>query len=71
MKNIGEFANLVDMDETPCYFDIPQSSTIDKKGLQTVKAMTTGAECLRFTVALTPGVKKSENGFTPFDFLHY
>ena len=30
-KNIGEFANLANMDETPCYFDIPQSSTIDKK----------------------------------------
>ena len=22
MKNIGEFANLANMDETPCYFDI-------------------------------------------------
>ena len=32
MKNIGEFANLASMDETPCYFDIPRSSTIDKKG---------------------------------------
>ena len=28
--------------------------------------MTTGAERLRFTVASTPGVKKAENGFTPF-----
>ena len=32
MKNIGEFANLANMDETLCYFDIPQSSTFDKKG---------------------------------------
>ena len=23
MKNIGEFVNLANMDETPCYFDIP------------------------------------------------
>ena len=23
MKNIGEFANLANMDETLCYFDIP------------------------------------------------
>ena len=66
MKNIGEFENLVNMDETPCYFDIPRSSTIDKKGVQAVKVMTTGAERLRFTVASTPGVKKAENGFTPF-----
>ena len=22
-KNIGEFVNLANMDETPCYFDIP------------------------------------------------
>ena len=40
--------------------------TIDKKGVQTVKVKTTGAERLRFTVALTAGVKKTENGFTPF-----
>ena len=66
MKNIGEFANLVDMDETPCYFDIPRSSTIDKKGVQTIKVKTTGTERLRFTVALTARVKKTENGFTPF-----
>ena len=66
MKNISEFANLANMDETPCYFDIPRSSTIDKKGVQTVKVKTTGAERLRFTVALTAGVKKTENGFTPF-----
>ena len=66
MKNIGEFANLANMDETPCYFDIPRSSTIDKKGIQTVKVKTTGAERLRFTEDLTAGVKKTENGFTPF-----
>ena len=66
MKNIGEFANFANMDETPCYFDIPRSSTIDKKGVQTVKVKTTGAERLRFTVALTAGVKKTEDRFTPF-----
>ena len=66
MKNIGEFANVANMDETPCYFDIPRSSTIDKKGVETVKVKTTGAERIRFTVALTAGVKKTENGFTPF-----
>ena len=66
MKNIGEFANLEKMDETPCFFDIPRSSTIHKKGIQTVKVKTTGAERLYFTVALTVGVKKTEKGFTLF-----
>ena len=66
MKNIGEFANLEKMDETPCFFDIPRSSTIHKKGIQTVKVKTTGAEHLRFTVALTVGVKETEKGFTLF-----
>ena len=47
MKNIGEFANLANMDETPCYFDIAWSSTIDKKRVKTVKVKTTGAERLR------------------------
>ena len=42
VKNISEFANLANMDETPCYFDIPRSSAIDKKGLQRVKVRTTG-----------------------------
>ena len=59
MKNIGEFANLANMDETQCYFDISSTSTIDKKGVQTVKVKTTGAEFLRFTVALTAGLKKT------------
>ena len=54
------------MDETPCYFDIPRSSAIDKKGVQTVKVKTTAAEGLRFTVALTAGVRKTENGFNSF-----
>ena len=53
------------MNATPCYFDIPRSSTIDKKGVQTVNVKTTGAEHLRFTAALTAGVKKIENGFIP------
>ena len=50
------------MDETPCYFDIPRSSTINKKQLQAVKVKTTGTERLRFTVGLTltARVKKTE-----------
>ena len=63
MKNVGEFANLANLDETPCYFDIPWSSTFDKKEVRTIKVKTTGVERLR--------LKKTENGLTPFDFLHY
>ena len=44
------------MDETPCYFVIHRSSTIDKKGVQDVKVKTTSAEHLCFTVALTKNV---------------
>ena len=66
MKNIDEFANHANMDETSCYFDIPCSSTINKKVAQRVKVKTTEAQCLRFTVALTEGVQKTENGFTLF-----
>ena len=66
MKNIGEFTNLPNMDESPCYLDVPRSSTIDKKGVQTVKVKIIGAVRLCFTVALTAGVEKTENGFTPF-----
>ena len=47
------------MDETPCYFVIPRSSTIDKKGVQ----KTTSAEHLRFTVALIAGEKKMFSAF--------
>ena len=65
-KNIGEFANLANMDETSCCFDILRSSAIDEKGVQTVKVKTTGAELPRFSVALTAGVKKTEKGFNSF-----
>ena len=38
MKNIGEFVNLTNMDETPCYFDIPPTSTPPtKKGYRQLK----------------------------------
>ena len=66
MKNIGGFANLANVDETSCCFDILRSSAIDKKGVKTVKVKTTGAELLRFSVALTARVKKTEKGFSSF-----
>ena len=50
----GDIANaLANMDEVPMYFDLPKSSTIDFKGLHTVKVKTTGHEKLRFSVVLT------------------
>ena len=65
MKNFGEFANLANIDETTCYFNIPRPSIIDKKGVQTVKLKTIGVEH-RFAVALTARLKKTENGFNSF-----
>lgn len=41
------------MDETPVYFDMPNTRTIDARGVQRVKCKTTGHEKLRFTVVLT------------------
>lgn len=54
------------MDETTCYFNIPRSSTIDKKAVQTVKVKTTCTERFRFTIVLVAEVKKTENGFSAF-----
>ena len=48
------------MDKNLCYFDIPRSSPIDKKGVHTVKIKTTGAERLHFTIALTEEVKQTK-----------
>ena len=66
MKDIGQFAILANMDETPCYYDVPRSTTIDIKGVQTVKVKTTGAERFRFTAALTVGVKNTDDGYAAF-----
>ena len=49
------------MDDTPCYFDMPELSTIDTKGVQTVKVKTNGHEKLRFTAVLSAGIKIAAN----------
>ena len=41
------------MDETPVYFDMPSSRSLDARGVKTVKCKTTDHEKLRFTVVLT------------------
>ena len=64
MQNLKEYDVIMNMDETPCYFDIPSSSTFDFKGVNTVKMKTTGNEKLRFTAVLTAGVKKVGDEFS-------
>lgn len=63
MKSLGDFDIIMNMDETPCYFDMPSSVTFDLKGVQTVKVRTTGNEKLRFTVVLTAGVRKVDDHY--------
>ena len=64
MQNLKEYDFIMNMDETPCDFDIPSSSTFDFKSVNTVKMKTTGNEKLRFTAVLTAGVKKVGNEFS-------
>ena len=62
MKNLPPYEQYFNMDETPCYFDVPRSTTCDFRGVQTVKIKTTGYEKLRFTAALTAGVQRTSDG---------
>ena len=43
---------LIIMDETPLYFDMPASRTINKRGTRQIRVKSTGAEKRRFTVIL-------------------
>ena len=58
LKSLGDFDIIMNMDETPCYFDMPSSTTFDLKGVRTVKVRTTGNEKLRFTAVFTAVVRK-------------
>lgn len=51
------------MNETPCYFDMPSSSTVDLKGTKTIICATSGYEKLRFTAVLA--CTASENKLRP------
>ena len=44
---------IVNMDETPVYFDMVQSRTLSERGAKSVDLNTTGNDKMRFTVALT------------------
>ena len=61
MQSIRGNDYIFNMDQSPCYFDMPESSTIDIKGIQTVKVKTTGHEKTRFTAALSAGIKITAN----------
>ena len=60
MKNIKDLremhhfpdAMVINMDETPMYFDMPESHTVHKKGCREVHIRSTGAEKRRLTVIL-------------------
>ena len=43
---------IINMDETPLYFDMPVSRTINNRGARQVRVKSTGAEKRRFTVIL-------------------
>ncbi|CAG8627368.1 9882_t:CDS:1, partial [Ambispora leptoticha] len=44
---------IISFDETPMWFDMPQNSTIDFKGVHEVTVKLTGSDKLRFTVVLS------------------
>ena len=58
-----DYEMILNMDETPCYFDLPRCSTYDFGGVNTVKVGTTGNEKMRFTAVLTAGVKKQGDSY--------
>ena len=70
MKDLnGAYQVILNMDETPMYFDLPSSHCIDFKGVKTVTMKTTGNEKLRYTVVLSAGVTKSAEGWKSFRLL--
>ena len=61
MESICGYNYIWNLDETSCYFDMPESSTIDTKGVQTVKVKTIDHEKLRFTAVFSAGIKITAN----------
>jgi len=48
-----ELVNIGNMDETPVWFDMPSTRTVNVQGEKTVSITTTGHEKSRFTVVLS------------------
>jgi len=44
---------LLNMDETPCYYDSPESRTVDFVGAKSVNVVHSGSDKARFTVTVT------------------
>ena len=65
MQGQQEFDIFLNMDKIQ-YFDIPRNSTIDLKGVSTVKLKTSGNEKVRYTAVLTAGVQRVQDGFRAF-----
>ena len=61
MLALPESQQIYNMDESPCYFDVPRAETFDFRGVKTVKLKTTGHEKLRFATVLTAGVRRVSN----------
>ena len=51
-KHVNPANLIINMDETPMYFDMMPSFTISKKGVKEVRVCSSGAEKRRLTVAL-------------------
>jgi hypothetical protein len=51
-NTITDIKDIGNMDETPLWFDLPNTKTFDFRGVKTVKSKTTGHEKLRYTVVL-------------------
>lgn len=52
-QNQYDLINIGNMDETPVWFDMPTSRTVDASGKKTIQVKTTGHEKSRFTVVLS------------------
>ena len=59
IKKILELHNILNMDETPVWFDMAGNFTIGQKGEKTIHIRATGNEKNRFTVVLTCAAGKN------------
>ena len=70
-KNIDEFANLTNMNETPCYFVIPRSSTIEKKKSTEGQSQDHKCQASLFHCSFNSRRKKQKLCFLLFTSLHH
>ena len=58
-EKLFELSNILNMDETPVWFDMAGNFTIDHRGEKTIQIRGTGNEKNRFTVVLTVAAGKN------------